>query len=288
MRRPRRLKRESGRYALVDGIPFQVPVDSRRMQALMAGFPIDPAKAKELLPGDELHPARLGRQGVLLVTVVNYLDTDIGKYIEFSVAIACTHGSRPALPLLPFAFQRAFDFGQFVVDLPVSTEISVKGGKGIWGMPKHQANLDFKVSDGSVSSQYDDGGRLGVWIEIERPRGPSLPLRVGAANFCQFRGMLMKSSVYFRGKGTFALGRRARAKLELGDLSRLQALKNLGIGARPMFTGFIPEARGVLDDHFESWFLSYERPPEHPPEGLESVVDLGLGQEWLDPPRAEH
>ncbi len=288
MIRPRRLKRESGRYALVDGIPFQVPVDSRRMQALMAGFPIDPHKAKELLPGDELHPARLGRRGVLLVTVVNYLDTDIGKYIEFSVAIACTHGSRRAPPLLPFALQRTFDFGQYVIDLPVSTEISVKGGKGIWGMPKHQANLDFKVADGTVSSQYDDEGRLGVWIEIDRPGGIELPLRVGAANFCQFRGMLMKSYVYFQGKGTFALGRWARARLELGELPRLQPLKSLDIGAKPLFTGFIAEAKGVLDDHFESWFLSYERPPESSPEGMESVIDLGLGQDWLDPPAARH
>jgi Acetoacetate decarboxylase (ADC) len=286
--RPRRLKRESGRYALVDGIPFQVPVDSRRMQALMAAFPIDAAKAKELLPGDELHPVRLLRHGILMVTVVNYQDTDIGKYIEYSIAIACTHGSRPAPPLMPLALQRLLDFGQYVVDLPVSTEISVKGGKGIWGMPKHLANLDFKVGERTVSSQYDDEGKLGTWVEIDRPGGPSLPLRMGAANFCQFRGMLMKSYIYFQGKGTFALGRWARARLKIGDLPRVQALKGLQIGERPIFTGFIPEAHGVLDDHFESWFLSSAEPPQSPPEGFESVIDLGLGQEWLPPPSAKH
>jgi len=285
---PRRLKREAGRYALIDGIPFQVPVDSRRMQALMAGFPIDAAKANELLPGDELHPARLLRHAILMVTVVNYQDTDIGKYIEYSIAIACTHGSRPAPPLAPFALQRLFDFGQYVVDLPVSTEISVKGGKGIWGMPKHRANLDFKVDDRTVSSQYDDEGELGTWVEIDRPGGLKLPLRMGAANFCSFRGMLMKSYVYFQGKGTFAFGPRARARLEIGSLPRLQPLKGLGIGKKPIFTGFIPEAKGVLDDHFESWFLSSAQPPPYPPEGFESVIDLGLGQEWLPPPSAKH
>ena len=50
-------------------------------------------------------------------------------------------------PLLPLVFQKTFGLGQYVVDLPVSTEVSVKGGKGIWGMPKHQANLDFVVTD---------------------------------------------------------------------------------------------------------------------------------------------
>jgi hypothetical protein len=288
MMRPRRLKREAGRYALVDGIPFEMPVNSDRMQALMAAFSIDPQRARELLPGDELHPMRLLRRGILLVTVVNYVVTDIGNYIEYSIAIGCTHGSRPAPPFLPLALQRVFDFGQYVVDLPVSTEISVKGGKGIWGMPKHQANLSFDVGEKTIGAQYDDGGTLGMWIEIDRPGGPTLPIRTGAVNFCQFRGMLMKSYVYFRGKGTVGFARGARARLELGDLPRVQPLKELDIRPKPLFTAFIEEATGALDDHFEGWFLGFENPPEQPPEGFESVIDLGLGQEWLTPPSAKH
>ena len=46
----------------------------------------------------------------------------------------------------------------------------------------------------------------------------------------------------------------------------------------------VGDAAGALDDHFESWFLSYPRPPTTQPEGLESVVGLGLSQEWLPPP----
>ena len=85
-----------------------------------------------------------------MVTVVDYKTTDIGSYIEFSIAIACTHGLQPGPPLVSALLPR-HGIGQFVVDLPVSTEISVKGGKGIWGMPKHQANLDFVVSKRTVS-----------------------------------------------------------------------------------------------------------------------------------------
>src|SRR4029453_7179795 len=144
---PRRIKRQSGRHALVDGIPFVLPVNSDRTSALMAACEIDAAKAAALLPGNELHPARLWHRAVLLITVINYELTDIGKYIEFSIGIACTRGARPAPPLLPFPLRRAFGFGQYVLDLPVSTEISVKGGKGVWGWPRHQASLDFVVAD---------------------------------------------------------------------------------------------------------------------------------------------
>ncbi len=282
---PRRVKQQSGRHALVDGIPFVLPVNSDRTSALMAAFEIDTAKAAALLPGNELHPARLWRRAVLLITVINYTLTDIGKYIEFSIGIACTRGSRPAPPLLPFPLRRAFGFGQYVLDLPVSTEISVKGGKGIWGMPKHQASLDFVVSEEAVSSQYDKDGTFVLRITIDRPQRLRMPMSIAAANYCQFRGLLMKSYVYMSGKASLALGPSAAGTLELGDHPNARRLAELEIAPKPIFTAFFPSSTGVLDDHFESWFLSSEHAPEAPPEGLESVIDLGLGEDWPEPPK---
>ena len=284
---PRRLKREQRHYALVDGIPFHLPVTSSRLQALMAGFSVDFEQARALLPPSVV-PVRLWNHGLLMITVVNYQETVIGKYIEFSVALACARRDQPPPRLAPFLLPDVFKFGQFVLDLPVSTEISVKGGKGIWGMPKHQANLDFTIGPGAISSQYDDEGQLVLYIEIKRPHGLRLPLSTGASNYCQFRGMLMKSDVYFRGRAEVALGRWAAAKLEIGEHPRLQPLKQLAIAERPVFTIFIPQAHGVLDDHAESWFLPFDHPPGIRPEGIESVVGLGVGEEWLPPPQAPH
>ncbi|MCY1019436.1 acetoacetate decarboxylase family protein [Pyxidicoccus sp. MSG2] len=285
-RQPKRIDTSTGRFSRVDGIPYELPINSKDSPALMAAFPIDAEKAARLLPGDELHPLRISRKkGVLMITVIDYRTTDIGAYIEFSVAIACTFGPRRALPLLPVLFQKKYGLGQYVVDLPVNTEVSVKGGKGIWGMPKHLGNLDFRIEDGTVSSRYDEGGKLAVRIEIERPKRAWLPLRMAAANYCAFRGMLMKSYIYFRGKLGFRLGRRARARLELGDHPRVQPLKDLGISPQPLFTGFFPKTSGVLDDHFESWFLSQPAlPADTYPEGLESVFHLGQSQTPMPPP----
>jgi hypothetical protein len=284
---PRRQRRLAGRHALVDGIPFTLPVNSERTPALMAAFPVDGDAAARLLPGDELHPVRLpGGRGLLVVTVVSYQVTDIGRYVEYSLAVACTFGPRPAPPLLPGLFRGRFGTGQYVVDLPVSSEVSVKGGKGIWGMPKHQANLDFTVTPATVSSQYDCDGLLGARIEIDRPPATALPLDVAAANYCTFRGMVLKSFVYFHGDADVALGRRARARLYLGDSPFVAPLHSLGIEPDPVFTAFLPSTRGVLDDHFECWFLTSRQPVRDTPEGLESVVGLGRSEEWLDPPKA--
>jgi hypothetical protein len=284
---PRRLRRETDRYGLVDGIPFRLPVASQRMQALLAAFSVDPEAARTLLPDRDVQVVRLWRQALLVVTVVNYEETVIGKYIEYSIALACAHRARRPPPLLPFLFGGLYQFGQYVYDLPVSTEISVKGGKGIWGMPKHQASLSFDVGEQTVSSQYDLDGQLGAYVELEIP-SLRLPLSVGASNYCQFRGMLNKSTVYIRGKGRFGFARGARGRFEIGDHPRLAPLKQLGIAGDPVLTCFLSDGHGVLDDHSESWFLSFDTPPTHAPEGMESVVGLGLGEDWPPPPTAPH
>jgi Acetoacetate decarboxylase (ADC) len=286
MRLSRRLRRQAGRYALVDGIPYQVPVDARDSPALVAAFPINAEKAKRLLPGNELHPVRIFGKGVLLLTVVNYQSTDIGRYVEYIVTIACTHGPKPAPDFLPLVFRGFFGFGGYVYDMPVSTEISVKGGKGIWGTPKVQANLDFQVTENTITSQYDLDGMLAMRIEMQRPKNVWLPVGMSASAYSQFRGMLMKAYSYIGGKAGFSVLSRRACRLYIGDHPRVRPLKELQIEPRPFFTAFLPSASGVLDDHFEGWFLSYEEPPSEAPEGLESVVDLGLSQEWLDPPSA--
>ena len=57
---PRRVKRQSGRHALVDGIPFVLPVNSDRTSALMAAFEIDAAKAPRCCPGTSSTPPGSG------------------------------------------------------------------------------------------------------------------------------------------------------------------------------------------------------------------------------------
>jgi hypothetical protein len=281
-----RLLQQAGRYALVDGIPFSLPVNSEKTPALMAAFSIDADKAKALLPGNEIHPFRLWNKGLLVITVVDYRITDIGKYVEYSIAIACTHGRKPAPRLLPGVFSNFFGTGQFVYDLPVSSEVSVKGGKGIWGMPKHKASLDFIEGPEWITSQYDLDGQFMMKIDVRRPASAWFPVKMGAANYCAFRGMLMKSYIYFQGKAGLHLFKPGSAKLHIGDHPRMRALKALDIDPNPIFAGYFPETHGMLDDYFESWFLSYPEAPSQAPQGLESVASLGKSEDWLPPPSA--
>jgi hypothetical protein len=281
---PKRIKNYIGKKALVDGIPFTLPVDAINSPALMAVFPVNAEKAKQFLP-TTIHPLILWKKALLVVTVIDYRETTIGKYIEYSIAIACTHGAKPAPRFLPAIFTNWFKTGQYVIDLPVSSEVSVKGGKGIWGMPKHQANFNFKIEDKLASSQYDLDGKLVTYIEIEKPKKANIPVKTRASNYCSYRGMLMKSDVILDNKAGINLFGKANARFVIGDHPRLQALKDLEIG-EAMATVFLPSIHGILDDHIESWFLHYDHMPELTPQGMESVQELSLSEEWLSAPTA--
>jgi len=286
MQIPERIKQQGGRSALVDGIPFELPVVCAPSPVIMAGFTINLKKAAAVLPGRELFPLQVGNdRGVLVVAVIDYQNTTIGKYIEFSIGIACTHGSEPGPPLLPAALMNVFGTGQYVLDLPVSSEVSVKGGKGIWGMPKHQANLDFTVGAHSASSIYELEGLTAVRLDIDLPTSPALPVRSAAVNYCAFRGMLMKSTIYMKGNARISLMDKGSARLTVGTHPRVQVLNDLDISPDPLMTAFVAEATGTLDDHIEAWFLDYDKVPSATPEGLESVANLSRSEEWLAPPR---
>jgi hypothetical protein len=286
---PKRIKRYEGRYALVDDIPYKMPVSARNSPALMAGFACDWEKANELLPGNEIHALKLPNgKAALLITVINYVDTSIGKYIEYSIAIGCTHGSKPAPPILNAIMMKTYGTGQYILDLPVSSEVSVKGGKGIWGMPKHKANLDFIETDNMVSSQYEKDGKFAFRIEIIRPKSSSLKLQIGAVNYCRFRNMLMASYIYFNTKAGVNLFSKAKANLYIGDHPNVSFLRDIDINPDPFFTMYMPQANGILDDHFDCWFMTYDEPPEKMPEGLESVYDLGFSEDWLPAPSLDY
>ena len=282
---PKRIREYTGKKSLVDGIPFTLPVAASNSPALMAIFPCDLEQAKRFLPNG-IHPLRVWKKALLVVTVIDYRETTIGKYVEYSIAIACTFGKKPAPRLLPAIMPGFFKTGQYVIDLPVSSEISVKGGKGIWGMPKHQASLDFKVSEDKASSQYDLDGKLVTYVEIDLPKKVWFPVKVKASNYCSFRGMLMRSDIFLDNKAGFNLFSKAKARFVIGDHPRLQTLKKLDI-QDCMATVYLPSIKGVLDDHIESWFLTHDQLPKEVPQGLESVVDLSLSEDWLAPPTAE-
>lgn len=285
---PERQKELEGRHAYVDGIRYEMPVNSWEASAIMAVFTCNYKAARALIPDADVHPLKYFSKALLVLTVIDYRKTDIGSYIEYSIGIACTKGRKPAPPLLPLLFQKAYGVGQFVIDLPVSSEVSVKGGRGIWGMPKHQANIDFKTGKKWISSQYDLDGKMVSRFDVKMPSKIWFPLNMGAANYCKFRGMIMRSFIYFKGKTGMHFMKPNSARFVLGDHPRSIEMSKLEHNPTPMFSAYIPSVNGVLDDYFDCWFITSKNKPEEPfSEGLEATYPLSYSEEWLEPPNRD-
>jgi hypothetical protein len=102
--------------------------------------------------------------------------------------------------------------------------------------------------------------------------------------------MLMKSSIYFTDRAEVAVGPFAKAQLLIGEHPRMDPLRTLDMSSKALFTACLPHSKGVLDDHFESWFITspdaIEPGERWGGDDLGSVFGLPNSTEWLDPPSA--
>lgn len=274
----------AGKRAAVDGIEFEMPVANAPSPAISAVYSIDARAAAELLPGQELHPVQFGGRGALVVAVVDYQGTSIGTYVEFCLGIACTRGRRRWPLPLAVLFRQRSGLGVYIHDLPVSTEISVKGGRSIWGMAKRQASLDFVITGETVSSQYSLDDRLVARIDIPKPGTSPWPFRLSGVGYGAWRGLLTRSRIRMAGRAGIPWRSRGRCSLSFGDHPRAAPLHRLVVAERPLFCAFVPRAVGVLDDYVESWFVTGDHRAPRPEFGLADVVGLGFSQDRLPDP----
>ncbi len=94
----------------------------------------------------------------------------------------------------------------------------------------------------------------------------------------------MASYIYFETKAGINFLGNANARLFIGDHPNVAMLRDIDINSDPFFTAHMPDTTGILDDHFECWFMTYDKPPKEMPEDFNSVINLGLDEEWLAPP----
>jgi hypothetical protein len=153
------------------------------------------------------------------------------------------------------------------------------------GNAETPANLGFNIRDDTVTVQYETDGHLAMAVQIRKPESFLVPLAMTVSGYSQFRGMLFKSYLHFEGHAGMFVRNAQSARLVLGDHPLMQPLKELQIESEPLLTAFIPAAHGALDDHLECWFLTDEKPPATTPQGMESVINLGLSQQWLPAPQ---
>ena len=289
----RRIQQQTGRFSRVDGIPTSCRSTREDSPALMAAFTIDARRRpRALLPGNEVHPLRLSGNTRPAARHGDRLPGHGHRHVHRVQHRHRVHAWRagPRRRCCRCCSRSTTALGQYVVDLPVSTRDLREGRQGHLGHAQAPGEPGLPSSTEQHRQQPVRPGRPAGGAHRDRPaRQAWLPLRDRRRQLLrvprhadEVRHLLPRASSAFR------LGKKASARLHPRGPSARAAAEGAGHLARSRSSpGFLPSSSGVLDDHFESWFLTYPDAARHTqPEGLESVVNLGLGQQWLTPPTA--
>jgi len=150
------------RRVLSDGTECPLPIRYFDVQCLVATFLTDLDRATELLKDTSLLAVSQedGKAAVVLYCI-EYRITDIGPYNEVGLTVLAAAPGDP----IP---------ANYVVNLPVTTAVSNRAGREIWGYNKFVAAIDVKSEGKKFSTVLRDTENVLVGA-LEGSRGASIP-----------------------------------------------------------------------------------------------------------------
>ena len=226
--------------------------DGAYMQALFAArLP----ELRKLMPDPRYVPARLAPGlGVIAITCLEYRDTDIGPYNELAIAVPLNEPwFRANLPARALAESlRRRQTYAFVLHLPVTTDVALRGGVDLYNFPKFIGEIEFGEGSGMWTCRLAEGKE-----EILSLTGAQLPTLPGGREdlFCRLWMDGQPQMAQFA-VNRLALGQSARGRhvsLGLGaqhpialELGRLIASR------RALRYEYVPRMEGILfgPEHF--------------------------------------
>lgn len=237
---------------IYNGITFKTPFFIRDAHVTGAVFICDYDKAKALV-GHSHQPIRTPfNKALFSIQCIEYKETDIGPYCEVALSILLWpkgDGFRRAMESVLSLIKS--NFHTYVFQLPVTTELSVAGGKGILKYPKFLADITFRDTGVHRICTLRDKNTLELILEFECPK--SIRSR--------FPVNLIRNSMdvhtYVEGQSnknaTFKLSVPEagqsfvwpRSGIRFGKHIISQQLKVLGIGQQ-VFQIEIPKCQGML------------------------------------------
>jgi hypothetical protein len=140
--------------------------------ALMTGlFPAHHRALRELIPDPDLEPARLAPGlGALVLWCIEYRDSDIGAYNEVAIGVALNEpDGGPNLPgRALLAAVRRRQQHVYIHHLPVTTEVSRRGGIDFYNFPKFLADIEFRDERGRRRCELSQAGERILTFTGER------------------------------------------------------------------------------------------------------------------------
>lgn len=175
----------------------------------------------------------LGRP-VVAIGCIRYMESDLGAYDEVITAVPVVPVSDNSLPLLNWANLLAPTHrkrvGQYILDIPVTSERSCTAGNELWGYPKTVAPITHEFRQHTIRTTVHDAdtGELVVRVAGSFAKGvPALPVPLLTYSFRNKQ--LLRTEVAVRGRTWLHL--RPGIRLSAGNIQHPMAarLHRLGL-----------------------------------------------------------
>ncbi len=142
---------------------IKFPIFYRDARMFTIVIPANLFKLKKALPDVRLSPAQVvPGVGALALTAFEYYDTDIQPYNEFSMGILLNTPHFMAVPGYNMLRQFAANFfNVFIWQLPVTTELALRGGIDFYNYPKSICDINFSDTESLITCDlFRDGEQI--------------------------------------------------------------------------------------------------------------------------------
>jgi hypothetical protein len=116
---------------------------------------------------------------LVAVGLIEYKDSDLGAYNEVIIAIPVVpEGTKPGLSNWSdlYGAMNKRKLGQYIIHIPVTSQLSMDAGIGLWGYPKTIKKIEHGFQSNKISSViWNDVGHEKI-IEFKGSMGVGIPI----------------------------------------------------------------------------------------------------------------
>jgi hypothetical protein len=219
--------------------------------SIEAAFLVKTERMKTLLPSVRLHPLRIiPGYSIMVISALCYRDTDIGSYNEVLIGIPITLDEPSRLftgiihrfPEIPFVY---------ILHLPVTTEIALRGGIDFLGTPKFPADITFEEESDFIKCRLTEKGTHILTLAVRK--GHLKPTNRSYTRMINIQGgYLLRWDFIMSEHQKSISNKRSDVQLYLGHYPISQKLMEMEI-RRSMISEYSPHFMAIVGPVMESF-----------------------------------
>ncbi len=221
--------------------PVTVPCLFTDGSAVMAFYLSDYDAVLSKLDGTDFVPLKIaGGKAFTVLGFFDYRDSSFGPYKEVTLMFpVLPEDSADVFSVVTDLFRslEKRKIGNYMIDLPVTSELPLAAGRELWGYPKFMADIRCGYEDGKFSAAVNTISGSTEILHFECPFGGGFPsIMLSSISYTCLNDSVRRSVVSMNSSGRITSGSQARLSVGAGDHRMIRNIKDLEIeGTRPAF-----------------------------------------------------